>query len=330
MEYAPSSRRIAFAVASASGASSLARSAATSSLSDVVASLTPVGAQLLAQLADVDEVAVVPERDRARAAVVEQRLRVRPRRRAGRRVARVADRDLAAQAVELLLVEHLRDEAEVAHPREATALGDGDSRRLLAAVLEREEAEVREPRDVVAGRVHAEDSAHAGNNSDLAEPARAEPVEALGRAREDRRAAARLVVGRNLDVRLEPAAPRRGLGERAANPGAADVVAEREVRRRLPEEADERRLCLERAVGRLGEEHDVAALPSARATAARRRRVRRNRRPASAGSRRRRRRCRARRCRRRRGSRALPRRWRSPRSPARARARSRASRGCRS
>ena len=41
MEYAPSSRRIAFAVASASGASSFAMSAATSSVSDVVASLTP-------------------------------------------------------------------------------------------------------------------------------------------------------------------------------------------------------------------------------------------------------------------------------------------------
>ena len=42
----------------------------------------------------VDEVAVVPERDRARAAVVEERLRVRPRVAAGRRVARVPDREL--------------------------------------------------------------------------------------------------------------------------------------------------------------------------------------------------------------------------------------------
>ena len=117
-------------------------------------------AQLLPQLADVDEVAVVPERDGARAAVVEERLRVRPRRRAGRRVARVADRDVAVQAVELLLVEHLRDEPEVAQRREPAVVGDRDARRLLAAVLEREEAEVREPRDVVAGRVDAEDAAH--------------------------------------------------------------------------------------------------------------------------------------------------------------------------
>ena len=125
-------------------------SAATSSVSDVVRELDARGAQLVAQLADVDEVAVVPERDGARAPVVEERLRVRPGRRAGRRVARVADRDLAAEAVKLLLVEHLRDEPEVAHPRQPAVLGDRDPRRLLAAVLEREEAEVREARDVVA------------------------------------------------------------------------------------------------------------------------------------------------------------------------------------
>ena len=41
MEYAPSSRRIAFATASSSGASSFAISAAISSLSDVVPSGTP-------------------------------------------------------------------------------------------------------------------------------------------------------------------------------------------------------------------------------------------------------------------------------------------------
>ena len=105
-----------------------------------------VGVQLLAQRRLVDEIAVVPERDRARAAVLHERLRVRPLRRARRRVARVADRDLAAQAVELLLVEHLRDEPEIAQRRQAAVLGDGDPGRLLAAMLQREEPEVREPR----------------------------------------------------------------------------------------------------------------------------------------------------------------------------------------
>ena len=83
------------AIASASGRSSFAISAATISLSEVDAKRV---AELGAQLVGVDQVAVVAERDRARAAVVEQRLRVRPRVRAGGRVARVADRELAAQA----------------------------------------------------------------------------------------------------------------------------------------------------------------------------------------------------------------------------------------
>ena len=54
--------------------------------------------QLGSQLLDVHEIAVVPERDGARAAVMDQRLRVRPLVGAGRRVAGVADRDLAGSA----------------------------------------------------------------------------------------------------------------------------------------------------------------------------------------------------------------------------------------
>src|SRR5262249_6394754 len=108
----------------------------------------------------VHEVAVVAEGNRPRAAVLHERLRVRPLRRARRRVARMADRDLPLQAVELLLVEDLRDEAEIAQRGEAAVLGDGDPRGLLASVLQREEAEVREARDIALGRVHAEDAAH--------------------------------------------------------------------------------------------------------------------------------------------------------------------------
>jgi hypothetical protein len=59
--------------------------------------------ELLAELGGVRQVAVVPERDRSRSAVVHDRLRVAPVRRAGRRVARVPDRELAAEALELLL-----------------------------------------------------------------------------------------------------------------------------------------------------------------------------------------------------------------------------------
>ena len=62
---------------------------------------------------------------------------------AGRRVARVADRDLARKACELLLVEDLRDEAHVAQHGQPACVGDGDAGRLLAAVLEREERRSR-------------------------------------------------------------------------------------------------------------------------------------------------------------------------------------------
>jgi len=60
----------------------------------------------------------------------------------------VADGVLAAQRGETALVEDLRDEPEVAHGGQARTLADGDSCRLLAAVLEREEPEVRQPCDV--------------------------------------------------------------------------------------------------------------------------------------------------------------------------------------
>ena len=73
--------------------------------------------KLLAQLSGVRQVAVVAERDRPRAAVVHDRLGVRPVRRAGRRVARVPDRELAAKTLELLLGEHLRHEPHLAERR---------------------------------------------------------------------------------------------------------------------------------------------------------------------------------------------------------------------
>ena len=116
--------------------------------------------QLRAQLLDVHEVPVVAEGDRARAPVMDQGLRVRPAVRPRRRVARVPDRDLARQRLELLLVEDLGDEAHVANDGEPAAVGDRDPRGLLAAVLEREQAEVGEARDVPLIRADAEDATH--------------------------------------------------------------------------------------------------------------------------------------------------------------------------
>ena len=112
----------------------------------------------------VGQVAVVAERDRSVGRVAHDRLRVLPHRRAGGGVARVADRDVAREAGEARLVEHLVHEAHVLHRHHARAVRDGDPGALLAAVLERIEAEVGEPRDVavvIAGRVvDAEDAAH--------------------------------------------------------------------------------------------------------------------------------------------------------------------------
>ena len=72
----------------------------------------------------------------------------------------MADRDLPVQAAQLLLVEDLGDEAEVAQDRQAAGVGDRDPGGLLAAVLEGEEAEVGDARDIAAGRADAEDAAH--------------------------------------------------------------------------------------------------------------------------------------------------------------------------
>ena len=71
----------------------------------------------------------------------------------------MADRHLALQRAQLLLVEDLVDEPLVAHRHDVAALGRGDARRLLAAVLERVEREVGEPRDLAPRGADAEDAA---------------------------------------------------------------------------------------------------------------------------------------------------------------------------
>jgi hypothetical protein len=72
----------------------------------------------------------------------------------------VPDRDLAPEAAQLLLAEDLRDETHVAQNGQPSTVGDRDPGRLLTAVLEGEEPEVREARDVALGSVDAEYAAH--------------------------------------------------------------------------------------------------------------------------------------------------------------------------
>src|SRR5262249_46469273 len=71
----------------------------------------------------------------------------------------VADRHVAGEGAELLLVEDLGDQAELAQRGDVAALAGRDPRCLLATVLQGVETEVGEPGDVAARRVHAEDPA---------------------------------------------------------------------------------------------------------------------------------------------------------------------------
>ena len=203
-------------------------------------------AQLGVQLDGVDQVAVVGQRQRA-AVVADDRLGVLPLRGAGRRVAHVADRHVADQRAQHVLVEHLRDEALVAdrHDR-AAARGGRDPGRLLAAVLEREQGEVREPGDVVLGRVDAEDAALVARAVAMVDRAVSHP-----RARQDPRLAAA--------SRRTPASPRSRAVARArklrasARPRArarrhrrAPMIGSRPALRRSGDD--------ERAAGRLAEQ----------------------------------------------------------------------------
>ena len=72
----------------------------------------------------------------------------------------MADRQLAGERTQVVLGEHLVDEPELA-PRDdvPAAVGRGDARGLLPAVLEGVQREVRQTRDLVTGRVQSEYSA---------------------------------------------------------------------------------------------------------------------------------------------------------------------------
>ena len=110
------------------------------------------------QLGGVGEVAVVPEGDGAGGRGSERRLRVLPGAATGGRVARVPDGDVPLQGVQRGLVEDLGDEAHVLVDEQLLTVGGGDARRLLAAVLQRVEAEVGQLGDFLARCPHTEDA----------------------------------------------------------------------------------------------------------------------------------------------------------------------------
>ncbi len=71
----------------------------------------------------------------------------------------MADRHVAGERLELSLVEDLADQAEVAQGHDVPVAGARDPGGLLAAVLEGEEGEVGQARNVVLGRVNPEHAA---------------------------------------------------------------------------------------------------------------------------------------------------------------------------
>ena len=188
------------------------------------------------------------ERDRAHPAVVQERLRVLPGVAARRRVARVPDRELAVEAGEAALVEHLRHEAEVAHCGQAPAFRDGDSRGLLAAVLERVEAEVAEARDVTAGRADSEDAAHQATCPSSTTSSHGISVPGVDGGDD-------AVALDDVHVGGQPR-PVGRLAQRERDAAVGDVVGEREQMRVAPHERDE-------AVPEPAQQDDaVAALPA--------------------------------------------------------------------
>ena len=126
--------------------------------SDVERNETPRSRSSRVQLDRVDQVPVVGQRQLPPVGPP-HRLGVLPRVRAGGRVPHVADRHVPLQGTQPLLVEHLRDQPLVAHRHDVAALRGRDPGRLLATVLEREQREVGEPRDLVPGGTDPEDAA---------------------------------------------------------------------------------------------------------------------------------------------------------------------------
>ena len=98
--------------------------------------------------AQVDQVAVVRNRDQSLGRLHADRLRIQQRRVAGRRIARVADGHRARQLLQHVVGEDLRHQPHALDVGQVLAVGRGDARRLLSAMLQRIEAEVGLPRRV--------------------------------------------------------------------------------------------------------------------------------------------------------------------------------------
>ena len=95
-------------------------------------------------LASVDEVSVVRERERSAPGREDDRLRVREKRCAGRRVPHVTDGRATRKSGEPRFIEDVGDVAHLPFDEKLLPVERGDPGRLLPAVLERVEAQVRD------------------------------------------------------------------------------------------------------------------------------------------------------------------------------------------
>ena len=105
----------------------------------------------LAKLVGVGQVSVVCEGEVAELRAFEQRLRVDDQRRTGRRVARVADCDVAAEPAENLFVEDGAEQTHLLVRSDRPAVSRRDTGRLLSAMLQRIQRKEREAGCIASG-----------------------------------------------------------------------------------------------------------------------------------------------------------------------------------
>src|SRR3981081_827108 len=113
----------------------------------------------MSNLGDVDQIAVVRQRQTAQIRIDDHRLGVLHAAGAGRRVPRMADRERSAHLGQVTLVEDMAYQADAGQVVQAGAIGSADARTLLAAVLQGEQTEKCQSSWLVAWGVDPDDTA---------------------------------------------------------------------------------------------------------------------------------------------------------------------------
>ena len=115
--------------------------------------------QLAAQLVGVDQSTVVRERDNDAIYGREVRLRGFPALGAGGAIAHVAHGQLAGERRQVGVGEHAVEQAQILADHNRAAITHGDSRRFLAAMLQRAQTKVRQSSHIAIGCPHTKNAA---------------------------------------------------------------------------------------------------------------------------------------------------------------------------